>query len=130
MSSLQDGSPIKPREVYSKGLVPATLYFLVDENHRIYGAIHIRHELNESLLFCGGHIGYGVRPSERRKGYATLMLQLVFPIVKSLGINQALITCNKTNLASASTIVKNGGVLENEVLYKGELVQRYWVPVC
>jgi len=59
----------KTDESYKKGFVPSTLYFLVDENERILGAIHLRHELNERLMQNGGHIGYGVRPSERNKGY-------------------------------------------------------------
>lgn len=114
-------------KAYEKGLVPATLYFLVDESTRIYGALHIRHKLNDYLLNSGGHIGYGVRPSERKKGYATRMLSLALPIVKGIGINKALITCNKTNYASAKTIINNGGVLENEIQEGEEVTQRYWI---
>lgn len=111
------------------GFVPASLYFLIDENKKIYGALHIRHELNDYLLNYGGHIGYGIRPSERRKGLATNMLSLSLPIVKKLGINKVLVTCDKENIASAKTIINNGGILENEVTEYGEVTQRYWIEI-
>lgn len=116
---------------YEKGFVPATIYFLVDEDKKIYGAAHIRHTLNNFLLKAGGHIGYGVRPSERRKGYASIMLYMALEKARELGIKKALVTCDKVNLASAGTILKNGGVLENEVLDEsdGEIVQRYWIEL-
>lgn len=114
-------------KAYEKGFVPASLYFLIDEKEKIVGSVHIRHELNERLLFCGGHIGYGVRPSERRKGYASTMLSLSLSLAKKLGVNKALVTCGKSNLASALTIQKNGGILDNEVMHESNLVQRYWI---
>ncbi|WP_238885299.1 GNAT family N-acetyltransferase [Clostridium sp. YIM B02551] len=114
-------------ETCLKDFVPAHTYFLINENKRILGAINIRHRLNDYLLNYGGHIGYGIRPTERRKGYASVMLELALPIAKKLGINKALITCDKNNLGSAKTIIKNGGVLENEVKEDGEITQRYWI---
>lgn len=76
----------------------------------------------------GGHIGYEVRPSERRKGYATEMLRLALKKCVDLGITKVLITCDKSNLGSAKTIQNQGGVLENEFLEEnGELAQRYWI---
>ncbi len=116
-------------KAYNLGLVPGTLYFLIGESNNIYGALQIRHELNEYLLNYGGHIGYGVRPSERRKGYATKMLSLALEKVKELGIDKVLITCNKDNIASAKTIINNGGILENEVIEDGKIKQRYWIEV-
>ena len=71
-----------------------TLYFLVDKKNRILGAAHIRHELNDSLNMVGGHIGYGVRPTERKKGVATTILALALPIIKGKGIDSALVTCD------------------------------------
>lgn len=109
--------------------VTASLFLLRDNSGAVLGAAHIRHRLNERLLFSGGHIGYGVRPSERRKGYAEAMLQLALPEAKKLGIGRALITCKKSNTASARTILHCGGVLENEVLEDGEPVQRYWIQL-
>lgn len=110
-------------------LVPAHTFFLVLDNKRIIGAINIRHSLNDYLFNFGGHIGYGIRKSERKKGYATLMLSMALPIAKEIGINKILITCNKNNAGSAKTIIKNGGVLENEVKDDGEITQRYWIEV-
>jgi predicted acetyltransferase len=112
-----------------EGFVPSSLYFLIDENKRIYGALHIRHYLNDYLINYGGHIGYGIRPSERRKGYATKMLSLSLSIVEKLGIKKALVTCNKKNIASANTIINNDGILENEVIEDGEVIQRYWINI-
>jgi predicted acetyltransferase len=110
--------------------VTASLFLLTDDSDSVLGAVHIRHRLNERLLFSGGHIGYGVRPSERRKGYAEAMLALALPEAKKLGIDRALVTCDKSNLGSAHTILHCGGVLENEVREDGELVQRYWIQLC
>lgn len=108
------------------GYVEASLYFLMD-GKRILGAIDIRHSLNDYLIGVGGHIGYGVRPSERRKGYAFLMLSLALPIARKLGLKKILITCNKSNPASEKTILKNGGILENEIEDGDEIVLRYWI---
>ena len=105
----------------------AHVLFLTDETGKILGAVNIRHELNSELLKSGGHIGYGIRPFERRKGYAVRMLALALPIAEQLGITRALVTCDKANIASAKTILHNGGVLENELALDGKIVQRYWI---
>lgn len=112
--------------------VPSTLWFLMDEKRdRVLGAIDIRHRLSDFLLKAGGHIGYGVAPAQRRKGYATKMLALALEECERLGIARALVTCDKTNVGSAKTIRKNGGVLENEVAGEnGNIVQRYWIDVA
>ncbi len=113
----------------SGGFVPATTYFAFADD-KLVGTIQIRHRLNDYLLKYGGHIGYGVVPSERRKGYATEMLRLALKKCKTLGIEKALVTCDKNNVASAGTILKNNGVLENEVTDdKGRVMQRYWIEV-
>lgn len=91
------------------------------------GAVNIRHCLNESLLFDGGHIGDGIRPSERRKGYATAMIKLALLECKKIGITKVLMVCDKDNIASAKSIIKNGGILENEIYSDGVLQQRYWI---
>ena len=116
-------------ETCPEGFVPAHTLFLVEDNKRILGAINIRHYLNDYLLNFGGHIGYGIRPSERKKGYASLMLSLALTKAKELGIQRALITCDKNNLGSARTIMKNGGVLENEVIEGERTTQRYWIEL-
>ena len=114
-----------------EGYVPDTLYFLMDScGDKILGRISIRHRLVDSLLVRGGHIGYAVAPSERRKGYATEQLRLALEICKTMGINPVLITCHKENIASAKVIQKNGGVLEDERVSKeGKVFQRYWITL-
>ncbi|MBM7616233.1 GNAT family N-acetyltransferase [Alkaliphilus hydrothermalis] len=127
---LQKTYEIEKRETCPENLVPAHTFFLMEDGKRVLGAINIRHELNEFLLNYGGHIGYGVRPSERQKGYAAKMLAMALPIAKEFGIDRALITCDKENVGSAKTIMKNGGILENEVLQEdGEMLQRYWIEL-
>ena len=113
------------------GKVPDSVYFLLDvERDILLGAVNIRHRLNNHLLQFGGHIGDGVRPSERRKGYATEMIRLSLIECKKLGINKVLMICDKTNVGSAKSIIKNGGVLENEVVDdNGKTQQRYWINV-
>ena len=91
--------------------------------------MQIRHFLNEKLLNYGGHIGDSVRPSERRKGYATEQIRLALGKCKELGIDNVLMDCDKTNIGSAKAIQNNGGVLENEIYVENELVQRYWISL-
>ena len=118
-------------KVATEGLVPDSVFFLLDESRdRLLGAINIRHYLNDSLLKEGGHIGDGIRPSERRKGYATEMIRLALIECKKLGIDKVLMTCDKENIASAKSIIKNGGILENEFVNSdGKVEQRYWISI-
>lgn len=109
-------------------LVPDSTFFCLDEERNIFvGAVNIRHYLNESLLLNGGHIGDGVRPSERRKGIATQMIHLALLECKKMGIERVLMVCDKENTGSAKSIIKNGGVLENEINVDGVIEQRYWI---
>lgn len=118
-------------KVASEGRVPDSVFFLLDEDRdRLLGAANIRHRLTEELLRKGGHIGDGIRPSERRKGYGTELVRLALEECRRLGIDRALMTCDKDNVASAKTIVRNGGILENEfVSSAGEVEQRYWITL-
>ena len=111
------------------GKVPDSVFFLLDgERNVLLGAVNIRHYLNDYLLQFGGHIGDGIRPSERNKGYATEMIRLSLIECKKLGIDKVLMICEKSNIASAKTIIKNGGILKNEFLDdNGEIHQRYWI---
>ena len=114
----------------SNALVPDSTFFFFDEERNIMvGAVNIRHYLNESLLLNGGHIGDGVRPSERRKGIATKMIALALDECKKLGIKKVLMVCDKKNIGSAKSIINNGGVLENEVEVDGVIEQRYWIDL-
>lgn len=111
------------------GWVNCSTYFAF-VGDRIVGTIQIRHTLNDFLINTGGHIGYGVRPSERKKGYATRMLELALEKSRELGIDKALVTCDKDNIASAKTIQKCGGIFENEFIEEnGNIVERYWITI-
>ncbi|PEX87280.1 GNAT family N-acetyltransferase [Bacillus cereus] len=105
--------------------------FLSFEKEGLIGFVNIRHRLNPELLLESGHIGYSVHPNKRRQGYATKQLQLALAEAQKLGLQKVLITCDKSNIGSAKTIQKVGGVLENEVVssHTGEIVQRYWVEI-
>ena len=110
------------------GKVPDTTFFCLDVDRNIFvGAVNIRHYLPEEMLVNAGHIGDGIRPSERRKGYATAMIGLALEEAKKLGIHRVLMCCDKENIASAKSIINNGGVLENEVVVSGVTEQRYWI---
>jgi predicted acetyltransferase len=108
-----------------EGYVPATNLWLTDGDDYL-GRIAIRHRLTERLLQAGGHIGYDVRPSARRRGHATAMLKAALPVARSLGITSALVTCDVANVASRKVIEANGGVLEDQ--RRGKL--RFWVPTA
>lgn len=117
-------------ETVREGMVPATTFLAVsNDDNRLIGMIDIRHRLNVFLFNVGGHIGYSVRKSERRKGYATEMLGLSLKECLKLNIRKVLITCDKNNIASSRTIVKNGGMLENEIEMGGRTIQRYWITL-
>lgn len=136
VSDSEDFSKILYRlEKFSKGIdlsqeiVPSTTYFMVNESNEIIGAIEIRHFLNEGLSIRGGHMGYGIRPSERQNGYATIMLNLALEKAKEIGITKVLITCDKDNIGSAKTIINNNGILDNEVVFDENIIQRYWIDL-
>jgi len=105
------------------GFVPATELWWVDGD-QFLGRIGIRHRLTPALLEMGGHIGYDVRPSARRRGHATAMLLFALVVARDLGIERALVTCDADNVGSRAVIERNGGVLEDE--RAGKL--RFWVP--
>lgn len=112
------------------GLVTDSTFFCLDEERDIFvGAVNIRHSLNEELLLWGGHIGDGVRPSERRKGVATRMIAMALLECEKLGIDKVLMVCDKSNTGSAKSIQNNGGILENEVEVNGVINQRFWIDI-
>ncbi|MCR4632776.1 MAG: GNAT family N-acetyltransferase [Erysipelotrichaceae bacterium] len=110
-------------------------YWLVDdEKTHFIGEIVIRHRLNSALERRGGHIGYGVRYSEWKRGYGTKMLELALEKTKEMHISPVLITCDDDNIASARVIEKNGFTLGEKVIVsengKDILTRRYWKTVC
>ncbi len=113
-----------------EGDVPGNTYWLVGGDE-VLGTIRLRHALNAQLENDGGHIGYDVRPSQRGKGYATLMLKLVLVRARGVGLKRVLVTCNKDNDASARVIENNGGVWEDDRISQefGKPVSRYWIDL-
>lgn len=121
---------------YSQGLnlpkwqVPNSTYWLVQDNELI-GVAHLRHYLNKMLLELGGHIGLGIRPSYRTKGYSNFLLELTINKAKDLGIKEIHIHCHKSNTASVQMVLSNGGILDSEVLEKptSKIIQRYLIKI-
>lgn len=110
------------------GAVPQTLYFAFNQDDLLLGAVTIRHYLNEKMFIDGGYVGYGVRPTQRRKGYAKKMLALAINKLNEMGINKLLVTCAADNVGSIKTILINGGIFENEMFNEyGEMVKRFWI---
>ncbi|MEK5441114.1 MULTISPECIES: GNAT family N-acetyltransferase [unclassified Fredinandcohnia] len=110
--------------------VPDSTFWLVGENKKVIGAVNIRHRLTETLFNSGGHIGYGIRPSERRKGYASKLLALSLEKAKELGIQKALVVCDEDNIGSLKTIVNNGGVPDTDFIEEdGNVIKRFWIEI-
>lgn len=112
-----------------QGWVPDSTYWLVrEEDDKILGVTNIRHSLTEHLMNAGGHIGYGIRPSERRKGYAKKILELSLKKTDNLGIDKVLVVCDATNEGSAKTILHNGGLEDEQFVEEsGNVVRRFWI---
>lgn len=99
--------------------VPASTYFVINlDSNKLIGMVNIRHYLNDYLISSGsGHIGYSVRPTERRKGYATELLRKALIILKTdLNVDEVLVGCYKDNIGSKKTILKNGGEFYKEII--------------
>ena len=113
-----------------KGRVSQTRYWLIDEEEYI-GFVSIRHRLNAHLKQIGGHIGYQIRPSKRKKGYGTVILKYALQKVKGLGIKKVLITCDKSNIGSRKIIEANEGRLIGEFKapkHKPKIL-KYWIKI-
>ena len=115
-----------------EGKVIATQFLSVRESDgRLVGMLQVRHYFNEYLEKYAGHIGYSIRPSERRKGYAREQLRLSLLYCKEIGLDRVLITCNTSNEGSRRTILSAGGVYENTVHEPDRNVdlERYWIAL-
>ncbi|MDX1992385.1 MAG: GNAT family N-acetyltransferase [bacterium] len=112
------------------GKVRESILWLV-EGDEFLGRVSIRHDLNDMLRAFGGHIGYDVRPSQRQRGYGTLMLKLALEEARTLGLSRVMLTCDSTNEASRRIIQSNGGQFEDERLLDGRDVptQRWWIDI-
>lgn len=111
-----------------EGFVAETVYWLLDDDEFI-GRVVIRHELTETLLREGGHIGYAIKPSKRKKGYGTEILKSALLKAKELGLKKVLLTCNENNLGSKKIIESNGGIFQDRIfLQQGKPWKlRYWI---
>jgi predicted acetyltransferase len=113
------------------GIVRETAYWGVDDA-TIVGTIRLRRQLNPALEEIGGHIGYEVRPSKRRRGYGTQLLALTLDQARRLGLERVLITCDVDNIGSARIIEKNGGLLQDQGFVAGydKPISRYWIQLA
>ena len=119
---------ISPDTVNPSWVVTDT-YFAFDDNDRIVGIIDLRHTLNDFLRDFGNS-GYSVRPSERRKGYATQMLGLIIKRAGEIGLDSLQLSVERTNEPSIKTITKNGGKYERSFTFEGEEADIYMVDIC
>jgi predicted acetyltransferase len=125
LQSMKRGENLKP------GIVPMTTYWLWRDGGKIIGESRLRHFLNPELEIEGGHIGYLIRPSERRKGFGTLILALTMEKAVVQGLKRVLVTCDSDNLGSARIIEKNGGVLAGYAISPsdGKQISHYWIDL-
>ena len=115
-----------------EGMVPATQYIYVrEEDRRVLGMLQIRHTLNDYTEQYAGHIGYSVRPAERRNGYASRILRDALPLCRAIGLERVLVCCKVENEASRKVILKNGGVYDATVTEprRGVALERYWIDL-
>ena len=111
------------------GFVPVTSYWMVSPGLEILGVSSLRQHLTPSLKNHGGHIGYFIRPSRRRKGYGSLILALTLEKARARRIKRVRVTCDTANIGSKRIIEKNGGVLSGQMIYEGSgrQISQYWI---
>jgi len=114
-----------------EGWVPSSTFWLVRDNSRVLGCSRLRHYLAGDLRYEGGHIGYDIRPSERRKGHGALILRLTLEKARELSLERVLVTCHADNIASQQIIEKNGGKFASQVIPRqgGKPLRRYWIDL-
>lgn len=129
---LEQVESLSHKETVPDNWVQCTQFLYVRKSdNRLVGMIQVRHYFNEFLEKFGGNIGYSVRPSERKKGYATKMLQDCLIYCKELGLEKVLITCLDDNVGSRKTILTNNGIYDTTVFEpeKNVNLERYWITL-
>ena len=113
------------------GFVPHSTYWLVRNGEEVVGVSNLRHRLTDALRLEGGHVGYGIRPSARRLGFATELLRHTLDRARAMKLPEVLLTCSKSNEPSVRTILRNGGVFMSEGLIpsRGDVIQRYRISL-
>ena len=117
--------------IVDKNFSATSSYLVMDENDRLIGATSLRHYLTVEGFLSWGHIGSGVRPTERQKGYAVQMLKMMLEQAKKKGIYKVLVGVHDGNIGSWKTVEKCGGVMENVVHIENddEPIRRYWIDI-
>lgn len=121
----QDINRCKSLETLPEGFVLAKYYLIWNENNEIVGGINIRYQDNDFILNYAGHIGYGIAPWERNKGYAKEALKQMLLIARELGLDKVLLTTDENNIASQHVILATGGVLEKTLDGK----KYFWINI-
>ena len=120
---------LKGESTCPNGLVPSSSFLAVCKG-RVVGVIELRHRIDTPILSSwGGHIGFSVRPSERRRGYAKEMLRQLLSVCRARGMGSVLVTCGTENIASERTITANGGVFDSEITVDGRKIKRFWIKL-
>lgn len=120
-----------PEKVPADRVLATQFLFIRKSDKRLVGMLQVRHYFNDYLEKFGGHIGYSIRPSERRRGYAKRMLKAALPFCREIGIKRLLITCIDGNIGSERTIIANGGIYESTVYEprENEYLKRFWIDL-
>ncbi len=116
-----------PETVHEDWVVASTFFVLRENDGKIIGMADIRHYLNDFLASFGGHIGYGVRPSERNKGYGCTILSMALEYAKEIGIDEAMIACYDDNYGSKKIIENGGGILQRSFEEGGKKIKVYYI---
>jgi predicted acetyltransferase len=125
---LQHCQAQRSAENLQPGLVPQTVFWVLDEHSRAVGMVRMRHYLNEHLLDHGGHVGYYIKPDQRGRGYGTAALGLALVELRKLGEDRVMLTVDLDNYASIRVIEANGGRLASiGTDERGRSFGRYWI---